>query len=117
MYMHLLYPFYILGNCSRASINGGGVFRDENFLLRHAGAGCISYCNRGLDTNGSLFQVVFTRNTDLDGKYVVFGCLCSPESYDTLGRINDFGTAHGEPLEELRIADCGIAYPLQGKGA
>ena len=22
-----------------------------------------------------------------------------------------FGTAHGDPLEELRIVECGVAYP------
>jgi cyclophilin family peptidyl-prolyl cis-trans isomerase len=106
------------GNCSKAALGGeGGVFRDENFLLQHTGAGCISMCNRGFDTNGSIFQVTFARVRDLDGKYVCFGCLASQESYDCLGRINDFGTAHGEPLEELRLVDCGIAYPYNGIGA
>lgn len=99
------------GNCSKSIYNNGGLFRDENFILRHAGPGCISYCNRGFDSNGSLFQVSFTQNSDLDGKYVVFGCLASPESFDCLSRINDYGTAHGAPLEELRIHNCGIAYP------
>lgn len=99
------------GNCSRSIYNNGGVFRDENFILRHAGAGCLSMCNRGPDTNGSLFQVSFTQNSDLDGTFVVFGCLCNDESYDCLENINMFGSSHGEPIEELRIVDCGIAYP------
>lgn len=103
------------GNCSRSIFNSsnGGLFRDENFLLRHTGPGCISYCNRGPDTNGSLFQVCFTRNTDLDGDYVVFGCLASDESYACLSRINEYGTAYGQPLEVLTIADCGQVYPIE----
>eukprot|EP01035_Chromulina_nebulosa_P016950 gene16950-22442_t len=99
------------GNCSRSIYNNGGYFRDENFILRHTGPGCISYCNRGPDTNGSLFQVSFTENTDLDDNHVVFGCLATDESYDCLGKINGFGTAHGEPLEELRITDCNVVFP------
>lgn len=98
------------GECSRSIFNKGGLFRDENYLLRHTGPGCLSYCNRGPDTNGSLFQVSFTQNSDLDGRYVVFGCLCSPESYDTLSAINGFGSESGEPLEDIRIADCGLAW-------
>lgn len=99
------------GECSRSIYNAGGLFRDENFIFRHTGAGCLSYCNRGPDTNGSLFQVCFTENADLDNKYVVFGCLANKESYDCLGRINSFGTDCGEPLEEIRISDCGVAFP------
>ena len=69
-------------------------------------------CNRGPDTNGSLFQVVFTANPEMDGKNQVFGCLADEESYHTLSRINTFGTDHGMPTEEVRITDCGVAYPL-----
>jgi cyclophilin family peptidyl-prolyl cis-trans isomerase len=98
------------GDCSRSIYNNGGLFRDENFIFRHTGAGCLSYCNRGPDTNGSLFQVCFTQNTDLDGKYVVFGCLASKESFECLSRINLFGTECGEPLEEIIISEAGVAF-------
>lgn len=99
------------GSCSRSVYHDGSYFRDENFILRHTGPGCLSYCNRGPDTNGSLFQVSFTQNADLDEKHVVFGCLASDDSYECLSKINLYGTAHGEPLEELRIADCALVYP------
>jgi len=99
------------GECSRSIYNHGGLFRDESFVLRHTGAGVFSYCNRGPDTNGSLFQVSFTQTQDLDDKYVVFGCLADKASYDTLHKINSYGTPWGEPKEEIRISDCGIAYP------
>ena len=100
------------GNCSRSIYNKGGLFKDENFIFRHTGPGCLSMCNRGPDTNGSLFQVVFTALPDLDEKYVVFGCLADDESYNTLSRVNTFGTDHGMPTEEVRITDCGVAYPF-----
>jgi cyclophilin family peptidyl-prolyl cis-trans isomerase len=99
------------GDCSRSIYNNGGLFRDESFILRHTGAGCLSYCNRGPDTNGSLFQMSFTHAPIMDGRNVVFGCLASKESYDTLTKINSYGTPWGETKEEIRISDCGIAYP------
>ena len=71
--------------------------------------------NRGLDSNGSLFQVCFTQNPDLDNKHVVFGCLANDESYEVLDRINSYGTSHGEPTEELRIVDCALIYPDPSK--
>jgi peptidylprolyl isomerase len=100
------------GNCSRSTYNKGGLFKDENFIFRHTGPGCLSMCNRGPDTNGSLFQVSMTTLPEFDEKYVVFGCLADDESYQTLGKINTFGTDHGAPTEEVRITDCGIAYPF-----
>lgn len=100
------------GNTSKSVFNNGGVFSDENFIFRHTGAGCISYCNRGPDTNGSLFQVVFRENKDLDGQYVVFGCLVTKDSYQCLSRINNYGTVNGEPKEEVRIVDCGVAFSV-----
>ena len=99
------------GDCSRSIYNHGGLFRDESFILRHTGAGCLSYCNRGPDTNGSLFQISSKQTPDLDGRYVLFGCLASKGSYETLTKINQYGTPWGEPKEEIRITDCGIAYP------
>lgn len=97
------------GLCSR-SIYDGRLFRDENYILRHAGPGCLSMASRGPDTNGSLFLVTFSRQQKLDEKCVVFGCLANQESFDILMKINEFGTTTGEPLEEIRIIDCGIAY-------
>lgn len=98
------------GRCSR-SIYDGGFFRDENFIMRHTGPGVLSMCNTGPDTNGSLFQVTFTQNQDMDERYVVFGCLAADESFETLRLINTYGTAHGEPLEELVFVDCAVCYP------
>jgi cyclophilin family peptidyl-prolyl cis-trans isomerase len=62
------------------------------------------------DSNGSLFQVVFTRSPLYDNHLVVFGCLASPGCYEVLMKINALGSATGKPLEEVRIVDCGIAF-------
>jgi cyclophilin family peptidyl-prolyl cis-trans isomerase len=98
------------GECSRSIYNRGGVFRDENFLLRHTGPGCLSYCNRGPDSNGSLFQITLRENPDLDNRFVVFGCVVNQESLDTLYQIGNLGTAAGKPIEEVRIIDCGVEF-------
>lgn len=97
------------GECSR-SVYGGRYFRDENFLFRHTGPGCLSYCNRGPDTNGSLFQVTFNRLPEFDERYVVFGCLADEESFQVLREVNRLGSATGETLETVFISDSGIAY-------
>lgn len=100
------------GHCSRSIYNDGGLFGDENFIFRHSGPGCISMCGKGANANGSVFQVSFCRNEDLDEKYVVFGCVCDERSLDVLSKINLYGTETGEPIEGLYISDCGVAYPV-----
>ena len=90
----------------------GGLFKDENFILRHTGPGCLSMCNRGPDTNGSIFQVTFREIPFCDDRNVVFGCLASDQSFETLQLINSLSTDHGTPKETLTIVDCGMAYPL-----
>lgn len=99
------------GACSK-SIYGGGFFKDENFILRHTGPGVLSMSNMGPDTNGSIFQVTFRENRDMDERYVVFGCLAAEESFEVLHMINSFGTEWGESKEVLTISDCGVAYPF-----
>ena len=119
------------GHCSRSIYNNGGVFADENFLLRHTGSaslhiinafvlisrslsgpGCLSMCNKGPDTNGSLFQVTFTAQETFDERCVVFGCLCTDESFIVLEAINDIGSKSGLTHEELVISDCDSVYPI-----
>ena len=76
------------------------------------GPGVISMLNRGADSNGSLFQVTFCRNEDLDERYVVFGCICDDKSMEVLSKINLYGTEAGGPTEVLYISDCGVSYPI-----
>lgn len=90
----------------------GGLFQDENFILRHTGPGCLSMCNRGPNTNGSIFQVSFRELPLCDDRFVVFGSLASDQSFITLQLINNLSTDSGTPKETLTIVDCGMAYPL-----
>lgn len=83
----------------------GGKFADENFRLKHDGAGVLSMANCGLNTNGSQFFITFKRQPHLDGKHVVFGKVV--KGIEILKKIELAGTAEGKPARPVKIVDCG----------
>ena len=83
----------------------GSTFPDENFELRHTGAGILSMANCGPNTNGSQFFLCTKKTKHLDGKHVVFGEVC--DGMDVVREIERVGTRTGETDEKVKISACG----------
>eukprot|EP01088_Endostelium_zonatum_P021172 TRINITY_DN8193_c0_g1_i1.p1 TRINITY_DN8193_c0_g1~~TRINITY_DN8193_c0_g1_i1.p1 ORF type:complete len:176 (-),score=50.90 TRINITY_DN8193_c0_g1_i1:64-591(-) len=84
----------------------GGEFADENFKLKHTGAGILSMANAGKNTNGSQFFICTVATPHLDGAHVVFGKVVS--GLDVVRKIeNTPVNRDDEPRSTCVIADCG----------
>jgi len=84
----------------------GEKFPDENFDLKHLGAGFLSMANSGTDTNGSQFFITFAKTEWLDGKHVVFGKVI--DGYDVVDAVEKLSTnAQSKPDQEVMIEDSG----------
>ena len=84
----------------------GEKFDDENFILKHYGAGWLSMANAGKNTNGSQFFITVSKTAWLDGKHVVFGKVL--KGMDVVKSVENNPTKGGSaPILEVKIADCG----------
>lgn len=84
----------------------GGVFPDESLSFQHDQAGILSMANSGPHTNGSQFFVTMKPLPCFDGKYVAFGKMKT--GFKVLEMFNNLNTSVQRPLENIKIADCGL---------
>merc|ERR1712001_536630 len=83
----------------------GERFADENFKLKHDGAGWLSMANAGKDTNGSQFFITPIKTGWLDGKHVVFGKVL--KGMRSVREIEGTSVASGsKPVEDVKIVGC-----------
>merc|ERR1712173_8782 len=84
----------------------GEKFADENFKLKHYGAGWLSMANSGKDTNGSQFFITTKQTSWLDGRHVVFGKVIG--GMDVVRKVENNKTdGRDKPVKEVKIINCG----------
>jgi len=83
----------------------GEKFPDENFKLKHHGAGYLSMANAGKDTNGSQFFICTVKTSWLDGKHVVFGKVL--KGMNVVRKIENNPADNSKPRKEVKIANSG----------
>ncbi|KAK3597530.1 hypothetical protein CHS0354_018127 [Potamilus streckersoni] len=99
----------------------GEYFKDENFVLKHYGAGWVSMANAGPDTNGSQFFITVVPTPWLDGHHTVFGKVI--EGMKVIRQIEKTPTNSTDwPINLVKIIDCGavkvdVPYDVSKEGA
>ncbi|KAL8910888.1 MAG: hypothetical protein Q9171_003843 [Xanthocarpia ochracea] len=121
---HRSYPGFMIQTGSPASAGPkvstsiyGSLFEDEiRPSLRHNARGIVSMANKGPNTNGSQFFILFAPAPHLDGKNTVFGKLVGQEAMETLEKLEAIeADAKGKAKGEAKIKQVTIhANPLAG---
>merc|ERR1711920_988497 len=90
----------------------GEKFADENFKLKHYGAGWLSMANAGKDTNGSQFFITVKETSWLDGRHVVFGKVV--KGMDVVRQVEQTKTnARDKPDQDVTIAETEVATDFE----
>ena len=96
---------FTAGNGTGGKSIYGAKFADENFQLKHTGAGILSMANAGPGTNGSQFFLCTVKTDWLDGKHVVFGSVT--KGMEVVKAIEAVGSQSGKTAKKVAIADAG----------